>query len=134
MSLSICHNSPAPNYGDRVPVDTTLGRVPMYTAPRAPHNRDINHQAKVLQPSRQEVQLWELKCLPTDLHLCSCSNCTATHALQIGLEVVVVVGAKNATAADPVLEHANTLNNVLVLDVIDGVFPFIGFTLSQAKS
>ena len=53
---------------------------------------------------------------------------------KLDWEVVVVVGAKNATAADPVLEHANTLNNVLVLDVIDGVFPFIGFTLSQAKS
>ena len=29
---------------------------------------------------------------------------------------------KNATAADPVLEHATTLNNDLVLDVFDGVF------------
>ena len=84
----------------------------LMSCPSCPHNRDINHQANVLQPSRQEVQLWELKCLPTDLHLCSSSNCTATHALQIGLEVVVVVGAKNATAPDPVLEHANTLNNV----------------------
>ena len=71
---------------------------------------------------------------PTDLHLCSCTNCTATHALQIGLEVVVVVGAKNATAADPVLEHANTPNNVLVLEVIDSVFPFVGITLSNAES
>ena len=83
------------------------------SCPSYPHNRDIDHHANVLQPSRQEVQLWELNCLPTDLHLCSCTN-YCDHALQIGLEVVVGVGAKNATAADLVLEHANTPNNILV--------------------
>ena len=33
MSLTICHNSPAPNYGGRVPVDTAPGPVPVYRAP-----------------------------------------------------------------------------------------------------
>ena len=32
MSLTICHNSPAPNYGSRVPVDTAPGPVPVYRA------------------------------------------------------------------------------------------------------
>ena len=30
MSLTICYNSPAPDYGSRVPVDTAPGPVPVY--------------------------------------------------------------------------------------------------------
>ena len=32
MSLTMCHNSPAPLYGSRVPVDTAPGPVPVYRA------------------------------------------------------------------------------------------------------
>ena len=32
MSLTKCHNSPIPDYGGRVPVDTAPGPVPMYRA------------------------------------------------------------------------------------------------------
>ena len=46
----------------------------------------------------------------------------------------MVVGAKIGTAADPVLEHANTPNNVLVLEVINSVFPFVGIPLSYGES
>ena len=43
MSLTMCHNSPAPNYGGRVPVDTTPGPVPVYRAYKltpSAHQRD----------------------------------------------------------------------------------------------
>ena len=74
------------------------------------------------------------QCTVTDLHLCSSTACTATLALQLELEVVVVVGAKFVIAADPNIEHANTPNGQMVLEVIDGVFSLHGFTLSQAKT
>ena len=35
MSLTICHNSPAPNYGSCVPVDTAPGPVLVYRAPKS---------------------------------------------------------------------------------------------------
>ena len=44
---------------------------------------------------------------------------------------VVVVGTNNVVAADPVNEHADTPNVLLVQEGIDGVFSFIGLTLSQ---
>ena len=44
-----------------------------------------------------------------------CSSTTATIALQLELKVVVVVGANNVNAAEPVIQHAKKLNVFLVL-------------------
>ena len=38
----------------------------------------------------------------------------------------MVVGANSVVAADPVIEHADAPKVLLVLEVNDGVFPFIG--------
>ena len=38
----------------------------------------------------------------------------------------MVVGANFVTAAEPVIEHADAPEVLLVLEVNDGVFPFIG--------
>ena len=58
----------APNYGGRVPVDTTPGPVPACRALKRPHQL-IN--AMMSCPTRrkpQRVQPWELDCL---LHVCT---------------------------------------------------------------
>ena len=81
----------------RVPVYTAQKRDPIKprTAPVEQHNRDIDHL---------------------------CSSTTATIALQLELEVVVVVGANNVNAADPAIQHPKTPNVFLVLEIIDDVF------------
>ena len=55
---------------------------------------------------------------------------TATHVLQHKPGIVVVVGAKIVIAVDPIIEHANILNELMVLEILEK-FPVIGFTLSQ---
>ena len=62
------------------------------------HNMDIDHLSSVLPPSAEATVRARLS-----LH------CTATLAIQLELEVVVVVGAKTVNAANPI-EHANTPN------------------------
>ena len=81
----------------RVPVYTAQKRDPIKprTAPVEQHNRDIDHL---------------------------CSSTTATIALRLELEVVVVVGANNVVAAEPAIQHAKTPNVLLVLEIIDDVF------------
>ena len=63
-----------------------------------------------------------------------CTACTATLALQLELEEVGVVRANSVIAAEPAIQHAYTPNDLLVLEIIDEVFPAIGFTLSQTES
>ena len=68
---------------DCVPVYTAQKRDPIKprTAPVEQHNSDIDHL---------------------------CSSTTATIALQLELDVVVVVGANNVNAAEPTIQHAKT--------------------------
>ena len=87
----------APNSG-RVPVDTARGPAPMCRAlQKAPSAHQRVDELPLMQHTtgtspRGATVGAQLS--PHRLHLCSCTNCTATHALQLGLEVVVVVGAK----------------------------------------
>ena len=74
------------------------GRVPVYTAQK---KREEN-------PSSHEQHLW--------------SSTTATIALQLELEVVVVVGTNNVKAAEPTIQHAKTPNVLLVLEIKDDEF------------
>ena len=53
------------------------------------------HGPKKVIPSIHEQHLW------------SCTACTSTLALQLELEVVVVVGANSVVAADPVIDNAD---------------------------
>ena len=59
---------------------------------------------------------------------------TATLVLQLEPGIVVVVWANFVVAAEPVIQHANTPNELLVLEIIDEVIPVTGFTLSQTES
>ena len=59
---------------------------------------------------------------------------TATLVLQLEPGIVVVVWANIVIAAEPVIQHAYTPNDLLKLEVLDSVFPFVGITLSHAES
>ena len=59
---------------------------------------------------------------------------TATLVLQLEPGIVVVVWASIVIAAEPVIQHAYTPNDLLKLEVIESVFPFVGITLSHAES
>ena len=108
----------------------TPGRVPVYTAQKNSFRHAMNSTCGAAQQGHRPPQ----QCTVTDLHLCSSTACTATLAIQLELEVVVVVGAKIVNAAIQSLSMQTHPTSTRVLDVIDGVLPFIGFTLSQAKS
>jgi len=56
----------------------------------------------------------------------------ATLAFNFELEEVVV-GAKIVIAAEPVIQHANRPNELMILEITEK-FPVIGFTLSQIES
>ena len=84
----------APNYGDRVPVDTTPGPVPVYRALKKNNMSEHcncgttavictpNHTAAVVahnghattSPEFNELQLWELNCLLHNLHVRTCKT------------------------------------------------------------
>ena len=55
MSLTICHNSPAPNFGSRVPVDTAPGPVPVYRALKksSPHPSCQDRQLELVAAATQ---------------------------------------------------------------------------------
>ena len=72
----------------------TPGRVPVYTALKT-------HPVHELQ--LRSCTTW------------TSTTCTATLALQLELEVVVVVGANSVVAADPIIEHTDAPNVLLVL-------------------
>ena len=59
---------------------------------------------------------------------------TATLFLQLEPGIVVVVWANIVNAAEPVIQHAYTPNDLLKLEVIESVFPFVSITLSHAES
>ena len=59
---------------------------------------------------------------------------TATLVLQLEPGIVVVVWANFVVAAEPVIQHANTPNELLVLEIIEEEFPVTGFTISQTES
>ena len=63
-----------------------------------------------------------------------CSSTTATIALQLELQVVVVVGANIVMQLIQSLSTKTHPTNTRVLDVIDDVFSLHGFTLCHAKS
>ena len=100
----------------------TPGRVPVYTAlKRSASNSSTRHaptqqghrppcQCTATRPPRGATvgaQMAPHRPAPVELHKQHSDPC-----LQLELEVVVVVGATNATTADPVLEHGDTPNIV----------------------
>ena len=59
---------------------------------------------------------------------------TATLVLQLEPGKVVVDWANIVVAAEPEIQHANRPNELLLLEIIEEVFPVIGLTLYQAES
>ena len=53
---------------------------------------------------------------------------------NLNREIVVVVGANIVVAAEPVIQHANTPNELMVLEIIEEEFPITGLTMSQPES
>ena len=63
------------------------------------------------------------------------SQLTLRHlSFNLNHEKYVVDWAKIVVAAEPVIQHANTHNELLVLEIIDDVLSSIGITLSQIES
>ena len=54
---------------------------------------------------------------------------TATLVLQLEPGIVVVVWANIVVAAEPLIQHAYTPNELLVLEIIEEEFPVISFTV-----
>ena len=85
----------------------------------------LNHRAPVVDNSGHVNNLSEQIHLPL---------LTATLVHQHKPGIVVVVWANFVNAAEPEIQHANTPNELLVLEIIEEVLPVIGFTLSQTES
>ena len=127
------------------------GRVPVYTAlknhPITPRPATAENSA-VFCTSGPHALSSQQRHVTTDqeLHLCThhldglvtvqihLPLLTATLVLQLEPGIVVVVWANIVIAAEPVIQHAYTPNDLLKLEVIDSVFPFVGITLSHAES
>ena len=104
------------------------GRVPVYTAPKK-KNLPVT-------PRNATAETYAVFCtsglhgldghVTVQIHLPLLTS-TLVHQLEPG--IVVVVWANIVVAAEPVIQHAYTPNELLVLEIIEEEFPIISFTV-----
>ena len=149
VSLSIAHHEHAPNWVAEhlgafpaLMAGVTPGRVPVYTAlknhpvkPRraencncgettvfctsGPHALSEQQRACYQSPRTAPVNDHHDDHVTVQIHL---PLLTATLVLQLEPGIVVVVWANIVEAAEPVIQHANSPNELMILEIIDEVF------------
>ena len=123
----------APNYGGRVPVDTTPGPVPVYRALKNPPRNSSNHGAKTLSMS---CNCGQTTVYPTRQQACSTKNTTCTMTLMS------TTSSKNWTprqpqdpsppsrrnsVKNPNAVHVSTVEPSMAMNTVTRVHPHVGY-------